>query len=80
MCISKRKDLRCDTCRHDFVVVETIDFYEGEDEELPPPMTQKDVMLLNRAKDYMDAEAAAATEENGGAQAMQVINRKTNYQ
>jgi splicing factor 3A subunit 1 len=26
---------------HDFVVVETIDFYDGEDEELPPPLSLK---------------------------------------
>lgn len=29
---------------HDFVVVETIDFYEDEDEELPPPMSLKDLI------------------------------------
>ncbi len=36
-------------CRHDFVVVETIDFYADEDAELPPPMTQRDVIILNKA-------------------------------
>jgi splicing factor 3A subunit 1 len=29
--------------RHDFVVVETIDFYEDEEAELPPPMSLRDV-------------------------------------
>ena len=54
-CIS---DARSNSCRHDFVVVETIDFYADEDAELPPPMTQRDVMLLNRAGP-MDEEDAA---------------------
>ncbi len=35
-------------CRHDFVVVETIDFYDDEDAELGPPVTQRDVLLLER--------------------------------
>ena len=52
-------------CRHDFVVVETIDFYADEDAELPPPMTQRDVMLLNRAG-AMDEEEAAAPDAAAG--------------
>jgi hypothetical protein len=36
-------------CRHDFTVVETIDFYADEDAELPPPMSQRDIVQLNRA-------------------------------
>lgn len=31
--------------RHDFVVVETIDFYEDEEAELPPPMSLRDVQV-----------------------------------
>lgn len=38
--------------------METIDFFEDEDVELPPPMTQKDVILLNRAGAFQDEEAA----------------------
>lgn len=33
---------------HDFVVVETIDFHDDEDPELPPPLTYKDVVALSR--------------------------------
>lgn len=50
-------------CRHDFAVVETIDFFEDEAHELPPPMTQKDVILLNRAGAFRDDEAAAEAEK-----------------
>ena len=56
-------------CRHDFVVVETIDFFDDEDAELPPPMTQRDVVLLNRAGAFEEEEAAkAATGEAGKGQ------------
>ena len=48
-------------CRHDFVVVETIDFYADEDAELPPPMTQRDVILLNKAG--LEDEDAAPEED-----------------
>ena len=34
--------------RHDFVVVEMIEFYDDEDEELPPPLTLKDVITMNK--------------------------------
>ena len=40
--------------------METIDFFDDEDAELPPPMTQKDVILLNRAGAFADEDAAAA--------------------
>ena len=40
--------------------METIDFFEDEDQELPPPMTQKDVILLNRAGAFQDEDTAAA--------------------
>ena len=43
--------------------METIDFFEDEDQELPPPMTQKDVILLNRADAFKDEEAAAQAEK-----------------
>ncbi|MEW5307630.1 MAG: hypothetical protein WDW36_010009 [Sanguina aurantia] len=45
---------------HDFTICETIEFEEGEDEELPPPLTLKDIIALNKAKDYADEVAAAA--------------------
>ncbi len=47
-------------CRHEFVVVETIDFFEDEDADLPPPMTQRDVILLNKAHPFQEEEEAAA--------------------
>lgn len=37
--------------------METIDFFEDEDGELPAPMTQKDVILLNRAGAFQDEDA-----------------------
>ena len=40
------------------MVVETIDFFDDEDAELPPPMTQRDVVLLNRAGAFEEEEAA----------------------
>ena len=57
-------------CRHDFVVVETIDFYADEDAELPPPMSQRDVILLNKAQQLEDEEEeeAAAAEGEAGKQ------------
>ena len=33
---------------HDFVVVETIDFADDEDEELPPPMTIEEVIRRSK--------------------------------
>jgi Pre-mRNA splicing factor PRP21 like protein len=36
--------------RHDFVVVETIDFYEDEEAELPPPMSLRDVQVWRHRK------------------------------
>eukprot|EP00199_Chlamydomonas_sp_CCMP681_P001490 CAMPEP_0119101644 /NCGR_PEP_ID=MMETSP1180-20130426/640_1 /TAXON_ID=3052 ORGANISM="Chlamydomonas cf sp, Strain CCMP681" /NCGR_SAMPLE_ID=MMETSP1180 /ASSEMBLY_ACC=CAM_ASM_000741 /LENGTH=817 /DNA_ID=CAMNT_0007085795 /DNA_START=20 /DNA_END=2473 /DNA_ORIENTATION=- len=41
---------------HDFVVVETIEFFEDEDEDLPPPLTLKDVINMNKAREYAEAE------------------------
>ncbi|GMH40484.1 hypothetical protein BSKO_08388 [Bryopsis sp. KO-2023] len=42
---------------HDFVVVETIDFHDDEDAELPPPMSLKDVIALNKARPFEQEEA-----------------------
>ena len=36
-------------CRHDFVVVETIEFEDDEDDELPMLLTQRDVVHMNKA-------------------------------
>ncbi|KAF5843032.1 Pre-mRNA splicing factor PRP21 like protein-domain-containing protein [Dunaliella salina] len=47
---------------HDFVVVEMIEFYDDEDEELPPPLTLKDVITMNKARAYADEEEKAASE------------------
>ena len=46
---------------HDFVVVETIDFFDEEDEELPMPLTLRDVVTQLRDADAeTDADGAAA--------------------
>lgn len=61
-------------CRHDFAVVETIDFFEDEDQELPLPMTQKDVILLNRAGAFQEGEVGAQAEaEKADDDAMEVL-------
>ena len=68
-------NFRCNVCcRHDFVVVETIDFYADEDAELPPPMSQRDVILLNKAQQLEDEEEeeAAAAEGEAGKQKVRV--------
>ena len=61
--------LPCDTCvcvgRHDFTVVETIDFFADEEDELPAPMTKADVLVLNKADGFPEDEAAEAAEEAG---------------
>lgn len=59
-------------CRHDFVVVETIDFFDDEDKELPPPMTQRDVILLNRAGAFEAEEPQAADGGEGGEMEVRV--------
>jgi hypothetical protein len=45
---------------HDFVIVETIDFYEDEDEELPPPMSLKELLAFNKQQALQGGGAAAA--------------------
>lgn len=41
------------------MVVETIDFYEDEEAELPAPLTLADVKALNKAAPFGEEEAAA---------------------
>lgn len=41
---------------HDFVVVETIDFADDEDEELPPPMTLEEVIRRSKMTSAMEEE------------------------
>lgn len=48
---------------HDFAVVETIDFYDDEDEELPPPLSLKEVLVLSRQA--ADAALTAGGPEEG---------------
>ncbi len=48
------------------MVVETINFDEEEDMELPPPLTLRDIVAMNKSREAMEAlnlqqqEAAAA--------------------
>jgi len=49
------------------VVVETIDFYADEDAELPPPMSQRDVVALNNAAALDDEPPAADGAAEAGA-------------
>jgi splicing factor 3A subunit 1 len=50
---------------HDFVVVETIEFAEEEDDELPPPMTLEEVIARSKitAADEEEVEATEAGKE-----------------
>lgn len=52
-------------CRHDFTVVETIDFFADEEDELPGPMTRADVLLLNKAGQGGEDEPDEAAAEDG---------------
>lgn len=62
------------SCRHDFVVVETIEFDEDEDDELPMLLTQRDVVLMNKAGplEEEDQEPSAAQLANGDAKDMEM--------
>lgn len=53
----------CVWCRHDFVVVETIGFEDGEEEDLPPPLSLKELIALNKNRDVQAALAAEAAQE-----------------
>jgi hypothetical protein len=52
---------------HDFVVVETITFDDEEDGALPPPMSLRDVIALNRSKDYVEEGPGEAGQEEQAA-------------
>jgi splicing factor 3A subunit 1 len=54
---------------HDFAIVETIDFEEGEEAGLPLPITKKEIMQMARAAAY---EAGQAPEEEAEEQAKQI--------
>ena len=60
--------------RHDFVVVETIDFFREEENELPLPMALKEVVALNKAAPYEaeEEETEDTAQPNGTPQDMQV--------
>lgn len=50
---------------HDFTVVETIDFYEDEEGELPNPLTLSDVKTLNKAEPFGEEDASAQDAATG---------------
>lgn len=61
---------------HDFVVVETIEFFDDEDEELPGPLTLRDVIQLNRQQPQEEAAAqpeAPPAEAGGAEDEMEVV-------
>eukprot|EP00208_Stichococcus_sp_RCC1054_P004291 CAMPEP_0206141514 /NCGR_PEP_ID=MMETSP1473-20131121/13203_1 /ASSEMBLY_ACC=CAM_ASM_001109 /TAXON_ID=1461547 /ORGANISM="Stichococcus sp, Strain RCC1054" /LENGTH=517 /DNA_ID=CAMNT_0053536115 /DNA_START=340 /DNA_END=1890 /DNA_ORIENTATION=- len=51
---------------HDFVVVETIDFYQDEEAELPAPLTLAEVKMLNKAAPFGAEEEAALEDDADG--------------
>ncbi|DBA99991.1 hypothetical protein WJX77_008545 [Trebouxia sp. C0004] len=58
---------------HDFVVVETIEFDEDEDDELPMLLTQRDVVLMNKAGPLEEDDAEPAAQlANGDAQTVEM--------
>lgn len=50
---------------HDFAIVETIDFVDGEEAGLPVPITKKEIMQMARAAAYEAGQAPAEGEEEG---------------
>lgn len=48
---------------HDFVIVETINFDEGEEQGLPPPITLQDAMRLARDIQFQEQEALVKMDE-----------------
>lgn len=48
---------------HDFVVVETIDFVDDEDEDLPPPMTLEEVIRRSKVSAMEEEEAVEPGKE-----------------
>ena len=53
------------------MVVETIDFFDEEEVELPPPMSLRELIALNKAVALEDEDGAAAA--NGKPTDMQVL-------
>lgn len=57
--------------RHEFVVVETIEFFDDEDADLPPPLTLKDVITMNKVRAQGGAWGAVVAE--GGMESSWVL-------
>ncbi len=63
---------------HDFVIVETINFDDGEDADLPPPLALRDVIAMNKSREALEAmrlqetQAAAASKVRRGAVRMRL--------
>jgi len=51
------------------VVVETIDFYDDEDDELPPPMSLKELVAFNKQQALREGAEGQEEEEAAGADA-----------
>ncbi|KAB2625872.1 hypothetical protein D8674_017532 [Pyrus ussuriensis x Pyrus communis] len=59
---------------HDFVVVETIDFADDEDEDLPPPMTLEEVIRRSKNADMEeDVEPGKVVEMEMDEEEMQLV-------
>ncbi len=63
------------------MVVETIDFFREEENELPPPMALKEVVALNKAAPYEadEEEAEDGAQANGKPQDMQVRRARRTF-
>ena len=51
---------------HDFVVVETIDFADDEDQELPPPMTIEEVIRRSKVTAMEEEDIGAGAGAGAG--------------
>lgn len=56
-------------------MVETIAFDDGEDEELPPPLTLRDVITMNKTREQMEAMAIGGEGAAGAPEAAKVGRR-----
>lgn len=48
------------------MIVETIEFFDDEDDELPPPLALKDIVAMNKAREYMQVRWKGQRRDRGG--------------
>ncbi|QDZ19966.1 subunit 1 of splicing factor 3A [Chloropicon primus] len=58
---------------NDFVVVETVDFYEGEDPQLPEPLSSKELVSMSKVEQAAEEEEEAAMEMDMDEEEMELV-------